>query len=281
MKPNTMNVLIGIAFLISACQKKDVPDPSLPYRMTKSIAYNNVQVDVVIDKPEGEAFDVLVVYHGTVVFDAKILEAANTTLDQFRKILDRKDMMIISVAYPEENLFMGDNLKQAEAALLWVQEKAGSELGIRINKIFLGGHSQGGYLVTRLNTLYKTNGVIANGPGPLNLVYRCRLEENGQVSNSVACTLLKNSFGTTIQDTSTYSQRSLLQFTKGFKSDILFVQGLNDSPIQLNSWPQFKQQVTDCTTCQARQFVDVPNSGHTALFESSEAREIFNHFINR
>jgi hypothetical protein len=31
--------------------------------------------------------------------------------------------------------------------------------------------------------MYQTNGVIANGPGPLNLVYRCQLEENGQVQN--------------------------------------------------------------------------------------------------
>ena len=79
-------------------------------------------------------------------------------------------MMIVSVAYPQEKILFGDNIVQAEAALLWLKNKAGEELGATIKKIFLGGHSQGGYVVTRLNTMHKTNGVIANAPGPLNLV---------------------------------------------------------------------------------------------------------------
>jgi hypothetical protein len=80
--------------------------------------------------------------------------------------------------------------------------------------------------------MYQTNGVIANAPGPLNLVYRCQLEENGQVQSGAVCTKLKNVYGTTTSNPNAYFQRSLLNFTTGFKSDILFVQGLNDSPIQ-------------------------------------------------
>ena len=33
-------------------------------------------------------------------------------------------------------------------------------LGVRIGRVFLGGHSQGGYLVTRLNTLHEVDGVV-------------------------------------------------------------------------------------------------------------------------
>jgi hypothetical protein len=189
-------------------------------------------------------------------------------------------MMIVSVAYPEENLLFGDNILQSEAALLWVKNTASQELGITVNKVFLGGHSQGGYLVTRLNTMHKTNGVIANAPGPLNLVFRCQLEENGKVPNGLACTALYNEYGPTSINPDAYYQRSLLNFTNGFKSEILFIQGMNDSPIQMYSWPLFKQQIEDCSDCQRSQFLELSGLGHTALFNSSEAKLEFNNFIN-
>ena len=166
-------------------------------RQTQTITYDSVSLDVVIDKPAKDDLDVLLVFHGTVASDSEILSAANNTLDRFKAILDRNDMMIVSVAYPQENLLFGDNIVQCEAALLWLKNKASQELGITVNKIFLGGHSQGGYMVTRLNTMHQTHGVIANAPGPLNLVYRCQLEENGQIQPSSQCALLNNIYGPT------------------------------------------------------------------------------------
>ena len=77
-----------------------------------------------------------------------------------------------------------------------------------------------------------------------------------------------------------YFQRSLLNFTNDFKSDILFVQGLDDSPIQMYLWPTFKQDVLSCSTCQNRQFVEIPGGGHISLFESQTAKTEFNNFIN-
>ena len=272
--------LISLLFIILfSCQKSD-DEIDTAYRITKNITYNNISVDVVIDKPINNEVDVLLVYHGTVMYDNKILEAANTTLDNFKRILNTNDMLIVSVAYPEENLIFGDNIQQSEAALMWVKHQANEELGITVKKIFLAGHSQGGYLVTRLNTMHATNGVIANGPGPLNLVYRCQLEENGQIPNGITCTLLKNTYGTTTSNASAYFERSLLNFTDGFKSDILFVQGLEDSPIQMYSWPVFKEEVINCTNCQNSQFLEVSGFGHTALFNSSEAKVAFNNFIS-
>ena len=279
-----MRILISL-FMLSflSCEKDNMsnqPNPNTSaYRITKSISYNSVNVDVIIDKPEGNEFDVLITYHGTVQSDSAILTAAETTLNQFKNILNRQDMMIVSVAHPQLNILFGDNILQAEAALLWVKHKANQELGITVKKIFLAGHSQGGYLVTRLNTMHQTNGVIANSPGPLNLVYRCQLEENGQAPASYPCNNLRNVYGTTIDNSNAYHQRSLLNFTNGFKSDILFVQGLDDMPIQMYSWPTFKQDVLSCTNCQNRQFVEIPG-GHTAIFQSQTAKTEFNNFIN-
>ncbi|NBP05395.1 MAG: hypothetical protein EBV15_04125 [Bacteroidetes bacterium] len=279
-------IILGIFLLLvfsTACKKKigpvQTPVNDSAYLITKTIANDSLSVDVVIDKPKGTSFDVLMVFHGTVTYDSLILEAAYNTLDGFKRILDRKDMMIVSVAYPEENLLFGDNVKHAEAALLWVKNKAAAELGLQINKVFLAGHSQGGYVVTRLNTLQETNGVIANAPGPLNLVFRCQLEEEGKIANGVVCNLLKTKYGTTTVNPEAYQARSLLKFTNSYKSDILFVQGLDDSPIQMTSWPLFKQKVTDCTDCKKVQVYEVAGFGHQSLFENADAKVEFNRFI--
>jgi hypothetical protein len=278
-----MRLIFLIVLSLLSCQKDEQAatlNAPRAYRQTITITYNNINVDVVIDKPALNEVDVLLVFPGTVLYDSNIMTAANTTLDKFRDILDRKDMMIVSVAYPQENLLLGDNIVQAEAALLWLKNKANQELGITVKKVFLGGHSQGGYLVTRLNTMHQTNGVIANAPGPLNLIYRCQLEENGQIQSGAVCTKLRNVYGTTASNATAYSQRSLLNFTDGFKSDILFVQGLNDSPIQMYSWPTFKQDVLSCTNCQKSQFVEIIGGEHSSLFESPIAKTEFNSFIN-
>lgn len=75
-------------------------------------------------------------FHGTVNYDSEILLAAKNTLDSFKAILDNKNMMVISVAYPEENLLFGDNNRPCEAALLWLKNTAAAELGLKVKKIF-------------------------------------------------------------------------------------------------------------------------------------------------
>lgn len=274
-----MKLLYILLVFLFACKADDQVEAPVANRITKNITYNNINVDIIIDKPAITNLDVLIVFHGTVQNDSEILTAASTALNNFKSILDKKNMMIVSVAHPQENILFGDNIQHAEAALLWVKNKASKELGITVGKVFLAGHSQGGYLVTRLNRLHQTNGVIANSPGPLNLVYRCELEENGQVQSSSTCLKLKNVYGLTTANSSSYFERSLLNFTDEFKSDILFIQGQDDSPIQMYSWPSFKQKVISCTNCQKSQFVDIPG-GHTALFTNTSAKTEFNNFIN-
>lgn len=274
---------VFLAFFLVACSKQESGEQELldstAYRLPKVIEYNSTSVQVVIDKPEIGEVDVLLVFHGTVSGDDKLLDAANNALDVFKKLLVNNPVLIVSVAYPQEGLRMGDNIVYAEAALLWVQQKAAKELNIKVKKVFMAGHSQGGYVVTRLNTMHKTDGVIANAPGPLNLVFRCRLEENGQVARSKACEILQQTYGTTMQDSQAYFNRSLLNFTENFQADIIFFQGLSDGPIQLYSWPTFKSQIQDCSNCADRLFIDLPSMGHTALFESEIAKNEFNTFL--
>jgi hypothetical protein len=283
---SSFQVLFTLVLLILNACTKDASTPTpeqqntVAFEGTKTVTYNNVSVDVIIDKPALAEMDVIIAYHGTVIYDSLVLDAARTTLSKVNEILDREDIMIVSVAYPEQNLLMGDNIRESEAALLWVKNMASKDMGIKVKKIFLCGHSQGGYIVTRLNTMYQTNGVVANAPGPLNLVYRCQLEENGSIPQGITCTLLRNTYGTTAANPGAYHARSLLNFTKGFLSDILFVQGLDDTPIQMYSWPKFKQDVMSCSTCKNSQFLEIDGVGHSALFLSTEAKTAFNQFIN-
>jgi pimeloyl-ACP methyl ester carboxylesterase len=254
---------------------------SAAWRAPLKVSYQGVSVDVVIDKPAGTEFDVLIVYHGTVMQDALVMQAAQDTLDNFRALIDDPTVMVVSVAYPEENLLIGDNLAHAEAALLWVRHQAASQLGLQIRHLFLGGHSQGGYLVTRLNTLHPTRGVIANAPGPIDLVHRCRLEEEGTIASGEHCSRLRQAYGSTATNPAAYTARSLGNFTTGYKSDILFVQGLEDSRLtQMAVWPGFRQQVQACTNCSGIQFLELPGLGHPALFNSAQARETFRAFVN-
>ena len=279
----TLRSLAAVFLLFAfSCKNGDesgpiVEDPSL--RINKKVIYNELPIDLVINKPLGNEFDVLMTFHGTVRRDSLIVQAAENVLDRFKEILDTGDLLIISVAYPQENLLFGDNIHHAEAALLWVKEHASRELGIKINKLFLAGHSQGGYIVTRLNTMHPTDGVIANAPGPLNLVFRCQLEENGQIPKEMECNVLRNEYGPTSENPQAYFERSLLSFTDGFKSDILFVQGLNDGPIHMHSWPAFKQKVQSCTNCQKVELLELPGIGHAALFQSPQAKTGFNNFL--
>jgi hypothetical protein len=269
-----------ILILSISCSRKEFKKPiPIAEKKTIHINYEGTEVALVIDKPALDSAILMIVYHGTVMFDDKIIEAAENSLEGFKKITLRDDILWISVAYPEENLLFGDNIKHAEAGLLWSVQNASKEFNIKIKKTFLVGHSQGGYLATRLNTMHQTHGVIANAPGPLNLVYRCEKEENGDIPKGLVCNLLRTTYGTTSSNPSAYFNRSLLSFTNNHKSDILFVQGLQDSPIQMYSWSIFKQNMEACSDCKERIFVEVPNMGHTSLFNSNLAQNAYNQFI--
>ncbi len=291
--PKGLWLLLLTMAVLGGCKKDDVEVPtSTPtptggtcvgcaYTITRTIGTDAVSMEAIIVKPENDTLDVLLLYHGTVQYDSLVLEAAQNALDGFSAILDREDMLLVSVAYPEEGLLFGDNIQHAEASLLWVREHAAQELGIVINKVFLAGHSQGGYLVSRLNTMYTVDGVIANGPGPLNLVFRCGLEESGQLPTGITCSLLSGTYGTTQENPDAYAQRSLLSYTSGHRSKILFDQGLEDSNIQMYSWPTFREQMEACTDCADRTFLEIPGQGHQALFNSPVAKDAFNAFIGQ
>ena len=77
------------------------------------------------------------------------------------------------------------------------------------------------------------SGAIADTLGPLNLVFRCELEWNGQIQPNAACTFLESVYVATSENPDGYFQRSLLHEVDGFTADILFFQSVDNTPVQI------------------------------------------------
>lgn len=249
------------------------------------IDYNGVVVGAIIDAPSSKEVDVVLAFHGTTMDDTKIVHAAKMILRHTKKLIKKDNVMIISVAYPEEGLLMGENIREAEAALLWTKNRAEKELNISIKKIFLIGHSQGGYLVTRLNTMHKTDGVIANGAGPIDLGFRCKFDESGKIKNKEqkkygsVCAHLKKKYGSVFDNSPSYSDHSMINYTSKYKSKILFIQGMKDKKIQMILWPRFKEKLSKCKDCAEYKILEIENAGHGAAFSNYLAKKAINSFL--
>jgi hypothetical protein len=250
-----------------------------------TVTHNDISVDILFGKiPDTETIDLLLAYHGTAHKDEKVPQAAQGMLRNVNSILEKDSILVISVLYPEEGLLFGDQIRESEAALLWAMEDAEQMLDVNIDKIFLIGHSQGGYIVARLNTMHKTNGVIANGPGPIDLAIRCQLEEEAIAAGREerpysVCGILSKEYGGAFENPQPYTARSLLNFTNDHKAKILFVQGMQDKKLQIMLWPTLKENLNQCQNCAEIIFLEFENAGHPALFKEAEAKTALNNFL--
>ncbi|MCP4500190.1 MAG: hypothetical protein GY822_09550 [Deltaproteobacteria bacterium] len=114
--------------------------------------YNGVTSTVAVRIPSSTTpLDTLLIFHGTTMDDEVSITAAEAIIER-ADTARTSEMAYISVAFREAGVLMGDDLIEAEAMLLRLQERAEQELGFEIGRLYLFGHSRGGYLVTQLNT---------------------------------------------------------------------------------------------------------------------------------
>ena len=206
--------------------------------------------------------NVVVLYHGTITSPITPLQAASNflqmTLENSR--LNLGNNIILSVAYPQDaipgwtqaaaesvfpgivvdNLFFGDNIAYAEAALLWSKnllKDAPALSGKTINKLYTFGHSQGGSIVHKLNTRISVDGVIANAPGPIDLATRCLYHE---VNNEVnpTCKKLYDVYGSVQVDSTEYDEVSVKSFLTEPVSPVLYTQCFDDTASDFYGVPQ-------------------------------------------
>lgn len=164
--------------------------------------------------------DVVVGFHGTLPDDladpstqdgigeqaASLLN--NVLIDQNK--LNLRDKIVFSAAIPQDHItnvrqynlsgvgkeestfLMGDNLPYARAAVAWAENSLTPWLlnthGITIigNNTFIFGHSQGGALAAKINTVSTYSGVVANSPGPIQFDQTCTADPNGYTCAKVA-----------------------------------------------------------------------------------------------
>jgi pimeloyl-ACP methyl ester carboxylesterase len=153
-------------------------------------------------------------------------------------------------------------------------------LNIKIDRTFLIGHSLGGYIVTRLNTMYKNDGVIANVPGPIDLAFTCKILKNVNFGEKVDfCSSMKEKYGSAASNPSEYTNQSLISFVDGQKSKILFIQGLNDNKKQVDLMKIFEEKMNQYKNCADSNFVWVSGADHGAIIESEEGINAVNNFL--
>jgi hypothetical protein len=253
----------------------------------------------------GSSLDVVVLYHGTITSPGvSPSTAASTFINIALNKIKITDKLIFSVAYPQDiipawqanpslpatqfpglnysTLYFGDNIVYAEAALLWVKNNLNSYMSSNdipktTNKVFTFGHSQGAYLVHRLNTMLSVNGAISNAPGPIDLLDRCKGTEN---TSNLTCNKIRVGFGSTSTNPAEYNSRSLKIYTTGTLSPAFFSQAIDDDSYQVNLMQNVLQPgLSTCTNCATKSFKYYPYGGHDAFVSNTELQQDIRNFI--
>ena len=259
----------------------------------------------------GQSLDVVVLYHGTITSaGVSPADAASTFISIALNKVNLKDKLVFSVAYPQDfiplwqanpalpaiqfpgldypNLYLGDNIVYAEAALLWVKNELNSFLSSNnipktVNKVYTFGHSQGAYLVHRLNTLHTVDGVISNAPGPIDLLTRC---SGVNQTETGSCNKIGLGIGLTSTDPDAYNSRSLKSFLSGTLSPTLFTQALDDDTADEFGTPQVANMkdimqagLSTCTDCAAITFNYYETGGHDAFVTNTYLQNDIRSFV--
>lgn len=261
------------------------PEPEPPTPEQFSVVYNNYTIQGYTYTPTTTAtsLDVVIGFHGTTETDSQAISAAANLMLVLKDVVGINDKILVTIAYPQENMLFGDNINNAEAALLWVQSNPVNTLGINVNNIYLFGTSQGGYLVSRLNTMYETAGIISNAPGPINLQIRCQADESLPLQQRAReCQALFNQYGSATTVPQEYLSRSLITYATGHKSKALYIQGAEDTPFQSSRYNEYIAALNNCTDCApfVSLVIDLPLAGHQAWATTERGRQAVRDFLN-
>jgi hypothetical protein len=259
--------------------------------------------------PASSTADVVILMHGTIESTGVTpMDAAQNFLSLATDAtkLNMGHFILFSCAYPQDSipgwsqeqanatypgldlstLFLGDNIVYAEAALEWTLATDGlaaylsRQTGVvpkPTGKVSMFGHSQGGYLVHRLNTMVSITGrVVSNAPGPIDLLPVCAASESS-INKQKQCEKLRTAFGSTDANPAAYNSRSLKSFMTGLKAPIFYTQGLDDTDWQVGIMQTITQpSIQACTGCNSALFKYYCSVGHTTFADSQCQADIRN-----
>jgi hypothetical protein len=253
---------------------------------------------------DGATLDLVIAFHGTLPEGGTqtIAESSEIVLDVLTNPngMNIRDKIIFSVAYPQDHIsqsrqynlpgvgreapafIMGSNLPYARAAVEWAKSNIVSFLASQgitksIGDVYMFGHSQGGKIVTKLNTIVTgIAGVVANAPGPIQFDQTCAANPGNYTCSKIAAI-----YGPASTNPTPYTNIGLETYTTGHNAPILFTQALDDTTgggnqsqwlrdfiIAINSNPN--PTVTVST---------VPSGGHDAFVENPQLQNSIRVFI--
>jgi hypothetical protein len=258
------------------------------------------------------SIDLVVAYHPTIDNPTTtIAQAASNVLSILKDNVGINDKIIFAVAYPQDaisvaqninlltqaqlnSFYLGDNLPYAQAALLWAKNNLNSfmssnSISKTIKDVYMFGHSQGGSLVHKLNTLVQTKGVIANAPGPIRLDETCSANEANS-GNNITCNKLFTAYGTanaTPLSSNQYYGRSVENYITGHLAPITYTQALDDTtgniPGNANSgqvyWMTELLSIMQ-TNGQTYSYYPVPTGGHPAFVQDLYLHTVIKNAVN-
>lgn len=293
-QPGVQTTITGTTINITSGQSYTVGATSYPVR---GVLYVPTSLT-------SSSIDVIVAYHGTISSQTQtIMQAAQFVSNIFLNNLNIKDKIIFSVAYPQDaipaanqfgiggnedpNFIFESNLPYARAALLWAKNSlntfmSANSISKTISKVFMFGHSQGGSLVHKLNTLETTDGAICNAPGPIRLDLTCTaIGSSGDLIYNTTCLKLFNKYGSPSTSTQ-YFNRSVAAYTTGLKARTLYIQGLQDTAGNGNQLTWMNQLIQTLTTNSASNaefsYLRIPG-GHEAFVSDSQAQNAIRLFV--
>ena len=254
--------------------------------------------------PDLTTVDVVVVFHGTLGSTGTIADAAEYQRNLWLNSIVIKDKIIFSVAYPQDHItnqrqyglpnvgaetatfLMGDNLPYCQAAVEWAKSDLIPYLATRnitktLGDVYLFGHSQGGKIVTQLNTVLSgIAGVIANAPGPIQFDQTCAPGSTN--AGSLSCTKVANIHGASAGDGSQpYQSIGLESYTSGHSAPLLFLQALDDDAGDGNQYQWMLDYYNDLSAAGANcTLYQLAQGGHAAYETDPNAHVQIRNFVN-
>ena len=254
--------------------------------------------------PQGGAgtLNVLVAFHGTLdeTGTTTIGDAAYYQRNLWVNTIGVKDMIVFAPAIPQDHIdgdrqygidgreaasfLMGDNINYARAAVEWVKNDLISYLATQgvtqtLGDVYVFGHSQGGKLACKINTLTTgIAGVVANAPGPIQFDQTCAADPDNYSCSKVAAI-----HGASTGDgSSPYNTIGLENYTSTHNAPILFTQALDDTVGGGNqaTWLQNYRNAIDAISGNANTTVTtVPTGGHAAYESNAVLQLAIKNFI--
>ncbi|RMF55492.1 hypothetical protein D6745_01815 [Candidatus Woesearchaeota archaeon] len=236
---------------------------------------DNCSVTAFLNKPKGIDFDkVIIIAGGYTDTDKGGYNSAKRISDLVKDKFNRLGYLSLVVVYKQETGLGDKDLKDFLCAVRWAKHNAG-EYGLKLDKIYLLGHSRGGYIVSFANTIEKTNGVIANSfVTDLRRLYE--MTENKEIglydpelqkrAENIINLTIRSYSGTPDEVPKIWEQKSIIPNINKMKSRYMFTLGNDELKYAHEIMGGLEKAFESCNDCVEWEYVKINNMKHYPFY---------------